>query len=42
MKYSVEMRLGVMIWAPTFTKTSSDVQNLIGRMYGHTDSTVIS
>jgi hypothetical protein len=37
MKYAVEMDSGTMIYIPSSTKNSSGIQNLIGRIYRHTD-----
>jgi hypothetical protein len=31
MKYAIEMGSGAMIYIPSFTKTGSGIQNLIGR-----------
>jgi hypothetical protein len=42
MKYAVEIVSGAMIYRPSFIKTGSDIQKLIGGIHRHTDSTVIS
>jgi hypothetical protein len=42
MKYSVEMVSGAMIHIPSFIKSGSDIQKLIGGDSQHTDSMVIS
>jgi hypothetical protein len=38
MKYAVEMGSGAMIYIPSFIKTGSGIQKLMGR--GYTDSMV--
>jgi hypothetical protein len=43
MKYAVEMGSGAMIYIPSFIKTGSAIQTLMGRgEYRHTNSMVIS
>jgi hypothetical protein len=42
MKYAVEMGSGAMIYIPNFIKIGSGIQKLVGRIYRHTDSMVIS
>jgi hypothetical protein len=37
MKYAVEMGSGAMIYIPSFIKTGSVIQKLIGGIYRHTD-----
>jgi hypothetical protein len=41
MKYASEMGSGDMIYMPSFIKTGSGIQKLMGR-YRHTDSMVIA
>jgi hypothetical protein len=39
MKYAVEMGADAMIYIPSFVKTGSDIQKLIGRgIHRHTDT----
>jgi hypothetical protein len=42
MKHAIEMVSGAMIFIPSFTKTGSAVQKLIGRIHRHTDSMEIA
>jgi hypothetical protein len=42
MKYSVKMDSGDMIYIPSFIKTGSGIQKLIGGINRHTHSMVIS
>jgi hypothetical protein len=42
MKYVVEMDSGAMIYLPSFIKTGSGIQKLIGGKYSHTDSIEIA
>jgi hypothetical protein len=42
MKYDAEMDSSVMIYIRSFIKIGSGIQNLIGGIYRHTDSMVIS
>jgi hypothetical protein len=43
MKYPVEMDSGVMIYIPSFIKSGSGIQNLMGGgIYRHTDSMEIA
>jgi hypothetical protein len=42
MKYAFEMDWGAMIYIPSFIKTGSGIQKLIGGIHRHTDSKVIS
>jgi hypothetical protein len=42
MKYAVEMGSCAMIYIPSLVKIGSGIQNLIGGIYRHTDSMVIS
>jgi hypothetical protein len=41
MRYAVEMGSGAMIYIPSFIKTSSGLQKLLG-IHGHTDSMTIT
>jgi hypothetical protein len=41
-KYAVEMGSGAMIYIQSFIKTGSGIRKLIGEIYGHRDSTVIT
>jgi hypothetical protein len=38
MKHAVEMGSGAMIYIPSFIKTGSGIQKLIGGIHRHTDS----
>jgi hypothetical protein len=42
MKYDVEMDSGAMIYIPSFIKTGTGIQNLIGGIQRHIDSKMIS
>jgi hypothetical protein len=42
MKQAVEMGSGVMIYIPSFIKTGSGIQKLLGGIHIHTDSMVIA
>jgi hypothetical protein len=42
MKYAVEMGSGEMIYIPSFIKTGSAIQKLIGVVHGHTGSIKIA
>jgi hypothetical protein len=42
MKYAVEMGSGAMIYIPSFMKTGSGTQKLIGGIHRHTDSMEIA
>jgi hypothetical protein len=45
MKYTIEMGAGAMIYVPSFIKTGSGIQKLIGansHKHGHTDNMLIS
>jgi hypothetical protein len=42
MKYTVEIGSGAMIYIPSFIKTVLKHSKLIGGVYEHTDSMVIS
>jgi hypothetical protein len=42
MKYAVEMGSGAMIYIPSFIKSGSGIQKLIGGIHRHTDSMVTS
>jgi hypothetical protein len=42
MKYSVEMGSGAMTYIPSFIKTGSTIQKLIGWTFIHTDSKAIA
>jgi hypothetical protein len=37
MKCAVEMGSGAMVYIPSFIKTASGIQKLIGGIYRHTD-----
>jgi hypothetical protein len=42
MKYAVEMSSGAMLYIPGSTKICSGIQKLIGGIYRHTESMLIS
>jgi hypothetical protein len=42
MKYAVEIGSGAMIYIPSFIKTGSGIQNLMGVGDTHTDNMVIA
>jgi hypothetical protein len=42
LKYAVEMGSVVIIYIPSFIKIGSGIQKIIGGIYRHTDSMVIS
>jgi hypothetical protein len=42
MKYTVEMGSGAAIYKPSFIKTGSGIQKLIGRIHRHKDSMEIA
>jgi hypothetical protein len=41
MKYAVEIGSGAMIYIPSFIKTGSGIQKLMGGIHRHTDKKVI-
>jgi hypothetical protein len=42
MEHATEMGTCAMIWIPSFIKTGSDIQKLMGGIHRHTESMVIS
>jgi hypothetical protein len=42
MKYAIEMGSNAMIYIPSFIKTGSAIQKLMGGIHRHTDSMVIA
>jgi hypothetical protein len=42
MKYAVEKGSGAMMYIPSFIKTGTAIQKLVGGIHGHTDSMEIA